>query len=104
MPHRGPSKQTKWLSTTTEPAPFPDVSQGQPIDSAEQSLFIVRNESSTPPYCVEFQVNVQPLTMEVDTGAAVSLAPESAVESLLPSSELGTAVRQSSMASEPTTT
>ena len=33
-------------------------------------------------------MNNQSLTMEVDTGAAVALAPESAVAALLPSSEL----------------
>ena len=37
------------------------------------------------PYLVGFQVNGEPLTMEVDTGAAVSLAPESVLANLLPS-------------------
>ena len=37
---------------------------------------------------MQLEVKGQPLTMEVDTGAAVSLAPESAVESLLSSSKL----------------
>ena len=42
----------------------------------------------TPPFLVEVIVNGLPLQMEVDSGAAVSLATESAVASLLSSSEL----------------
>ena len=71
--------------------PFSQESKVQSDDSAETAeeyLFMVQEKSSTPPYHVEFQVNNQSLTMEVDTGAAVSLAPESAVAALLPSSEL----------------
>ena len=43
---------------------------------------------SSPPYRVELQVNNHQIIMEVDTGAAVSLAPESAVASLLSISPL----------------
>ena len=53
-----------------------------------QQKNLVWDKSSTPPYHVEFQVNNQPLIMEVDTGAALSPAPESAVAALLPSAEL----------------
>jgi hypothetical protein len=88
-PTRGPTRKTKWLSTTIttttttttiEPAPLPEKpTLTQPDDSAEsaieESLFVVRDTSSSPPYCMELKVNDQPLTMEVDTGAAVSLDP-----------------------------
>ena len=43
---------------------------------------------STLPYRVQLEVGGQPLNMEVDTGAAVSLAPESAVASLLSTHQL----------------
>ena len=94
-PTRGPTRKTKWLSTTTEPTPLPEEPTTEPDDSAEsadetveESLFVVRDTSSSPPYRVELQVNDQPLTMEVDTGAACSLVPESAVATLLTSAEL----------------
>ena len=51
------------------------------------SLGVVRDKSS-PPYMVKLEVYGHPLEMEVDTGAAVSLAPESAVAALLPAAQL----------------
>ena len=60
-------------------------------ESASESLFIVRDQSLSPPYRVELRINDQPLCMEVDTEAAVSLAPESAVSSLLSPSALQSA-------------
>ena len=75
---QGQARKTKWVSSAE-----PD----QTSDSQEESLFVVQNKSS-PPYKAELQVNGEPLTMEVDTGAAVSLAPESAVASLLSSTTL----------------
>lgn len=56
-------------------------------DNQEEYLCVINNKSTTP-YKVQLEVKGKPLTMEVDTGAAVSLAPESAVESLLSASEL----------------
>ena len=92
-PSRPPPRTTQWLEATTEPAPHPqsdapvvdDVTDpcDPETEPAYESLFVVRNRSSSPPYRVELRVNDQPLRMEVDTGAAVSLAPESAVSSLL---------------------
>ena len=43
---------------------------------------------SSPPYKVELKVKGQPLTMEVDTGSAVSLVPEAVVAPLLFSSHM----------------
>ena len=70
-----PAKKTKWVSST------PDE------DSSEEPLYVIKSKSS-PPYRVELEVNNHQITMEVDTGAAVSLAPESAVASLLSTSPL----------------
>ena len=92
-------KKTKWLDATTEPAPHHPQSDAAVEDNvtdqrepatehASESLFVVRDRSSSPPYRVELRVNDRPLCMEVDTGAAVSLAPESAVSSLLSPSAL----------------
>ena len=50
-------------------------------------MFVVRDRV-TPPYLVEVKVNGLPLQMEVDSGAAVSLATETAVAPLLSTSEL----------------
>ena len=66
-----PAKKTKWVSST------PDVG-GQ----FRRTVYVIKSKSS-PPYGVELQVNNHKITMEVDTRAAVSLAPESAVASLL---------------------
>ena len=57
-------------------------------DAVEEGLFVVRNPGSAPPYRVQFQINGRPLKMEVDTGAAVSVAPESALDAMLSSTEL----------------
>ena len=75
---RGSAKKTKWVSSTEA---------DQTSDSPEESLFVIHNKSS-PPYKAELQVNGKSLSMEVDTGAAVSLAPESAIASLLSSTTL----------------
>ena len=89
-PGKPPSRKTKWLSTTTtEPAPSPEEPTTPPDESREESLFVVRDTlCSPPPYLVELRVNGQPLTMEIDTGAGSSVAPESAVAALLPSNKL----------------
>lgn len=67
--------------------------QGGPVHArwvtteSEERLY-VRNPSASGPYQVELSVNGHPLTMEVDTGAGVSIAPESALSAMLPSMEL----------------
>ena len=68
---QGRVKHAKWLDTTDSP------------NQREEPLFVIKEKSSYP-YCEKFLVNGQPLTMEVDTGAAVSLAPESACHSYSP--------------------
>ena len=97
-PSRPTPKNAKGLDITTRPAPCPlldapvedDVAEPchPAIEPASESLFVIRDRSSSPPYRVELRVNDRPLRMEVDTGAAVSLAPESAVTSLLSSAAL----------------
>ena len=91
-PARGRPKKTKWRSSTTEHAYFPEEnvtlpSEG-PAESTEERLLVVGDKSSAPPYRVEFEVNGRPLKMEVETGAALSVAPESAIGALLPLTEL----------------
>ena len=103
------SKRTKWLQSTTEPASLPEVdeyvtsrsettTETAPLPDDETTsrleytedarLLAVRERSSAPPYRVEFSVNGRPLSMEVDTGAAVSVAPESAITALLQTTNL----------------
>ena len=94
---RGRTKNTKWVAASE---------QDHPPDSQEESLFMVTGRPScthtgaqwwicplcTPghshPYKVKLNVSGQPLTMEVDTGAGVSIASESVLASLLPSVKL----------------
>ena len=58
-------------------------------DKGDEPIYVIKGWSkSSRPYQVELQVNGQPLTMEVDTGATVSLAPESMLTSLLPTLRL----------------
>ena len=68
-----PAKNTRWVDSTQPCLSTP---------CGEEPLFVVRDRSS-PPYRVQLEVLGKSLTMEVDTGAAVSLAPESVVSSLL---------------------
>ena len=79
-PQKSTPRSTKWVDTTTDSEPKVGPSQSEP-------LFVVRDRV-TPPYLVEVKVNGLPLQMEVDSGAAVSLATETAVASLLSTTEL----------------
>ena len=72
-------KQAKWLAAS-EPSPSAD-------SCVDQALFLVKDASSRP-YKVEVHINGKPLIMEVDTGAGVSIASESVIASLAPSTEL----------------
>ena len=80
---------TSRSETTTETAPLPDDETTSRLEYTEDArLLAVRERSSAPPYRVEFSVNGHPLSMEVDTGAAVSVAPESAITALLQTTNL----------------
>ena len=79
-PGKGRPKHAQWLASIEQ-----DCSRDSP---AEETLFAVRDKSSCPSYEVELRVNGHPLIMEVDTGADVSIAPESVLASLLPSVKL----------------
>ena len=75
---RGRTENTKWVVASE---------QDHPPDSQEESLFVVTGRPSCP-YKVKLHVSGQPLTMEVDTGAGVSIASESVLASLPPSVKL----------------
>ena len=71
---RNHTEQTKWLASAD--------------NQEEESLFVVMGRSSSGPYQVELQVNGKPLTMEVDTGAGVSIAAESVLAPMFPAMQL----------------
>jgi len=78
-PPKKPPHSTNYMTVQSE-----DNEPSEPI-------FVVGSSSrSSHPYVVTLQVNGCPLAMEVDTGAAVSLAPESALSSILSSAPLRT--------------
>ena len=55
----------------------------------EEPIYVVKDQGkSSRPFQVQLKVNGQTLQMEVDTGAAVSLAPESSLASILPAAML----------------
>lgn len=76
-PEKERTHHAKWVIPTDPPDSSDNV----------EPLLVVRNSSSRP-YKVELWVNGQPVTMEVDTGAGVSIAPESLMETLQPPVEL----------------
>jgi len=67
---RGHTKNTKWVAA---------LEQDYPPDNQEEPLLVVRNWSF--PCKIELHVNGQPLTMEVETGAGVSIPSESVLNS-----------------------
>ena len=77
---KAPTRKTKGL-TMSESTDSDSASDCPPENSTgkePQPLFVV-SDRFFPPYKVKLEVNGHPLEMEVDTGAAVSLAPESIV-------------------------
>ncbi len=83
------TRRAKWLTTadSADSDSASDCPPDQATDEEPQPLFVVSDKAS-PPYKVKLEVNGHPLEMEVDTGAAVSLAPESAVATLLSTTQL----------------
>ena len=72
------SPKTQWVSAN-------DTDSAS--DSEELQLFIVGAKSSTP-IAVELTINGERLTMEVDTGAAVSLISEQTLKAIAPNATL----------------
>ncbi len=68
-------KHTKWIASDN-----PEVGEDEPA-------YIVKSHTSRP-YKVTLSVNGRPLTLEVDTGAGVSIISEPTLASLLPSAVL----------------
>ena len=87
--HIAPACRSKKNFKSPQKAQWVDSSEPSTPTTAslEEPLYVI-NHHSSPPYRVQLQVQGTPLTMEVDTGAAVSLAPESAVAPFLTSSKL----------------
>ena len=84
---KAPTRKTRWV-TTADSADSDTASSDCPPDNSTdqepQPLFVV-SAGFSPPYKVKLEVNGRPLEMEVDT---VSLAPESAVATLLSTTPL----------------
>ncbi len=68
-------KHTKWIASDN-----PEVGEDKPV-------YIVKSHTSRP-YKVTLSVNGRPLTLEVDTGAGISIVSEPTLASLLPSAVL----------------
>ena len=75
----GSKQSAKWLT-----------SDSASDTCAEEPLFAMSDHSSCPAYNVELQLNDHPVVMEIDTGAGVSIAPESQIADLLPTLNLQT--------------
>ena len=89
--HIAPACRSKKNFKSPQKAQWVDSSEPSTPTTAslEEPLYVI-NHHTSPPYRVQLQVQGTPLTMAplVDTGAAVSLAPESAVAPFLTSSKL----------------
>ena len=81
----------------------PSISEQPPSEDGALSLFTVHSEARKP-IKVTLQVNGHPLTMELDTGAAVSIAPSTIYNKLFPKLPLKpSTVRLSSYTGDPIT-
>ena len=82
------SKTTKWVEVTDSSTPPPEDPPPIDTDTDDLPLFTIGEATRSSPIQVEVTINGQPLTMEVDTGAAVSLISEATVRSLFPRAKL----------------
>ena len=69
---------------STEPQGPPELSE----DAEEVDLVCQVTTEPSHPYQVVLQVNEKPVTMEIDTGAAVTIIPQSVQTSLFPNAQL----------------
>ena len=79
---RQSTQRTKWVTADVDCEDRETAS-----DSNDLKLFMI-GEKSSPPIEVEVQIDGQPLHMEVDTGAAVSIVSEETVKRLFPTASL----------------
>ena len=77
-PHR--PRQTRWIGVTDADS----ISAEESDKSDDMALFTLQSES-TPPILVHLQLNGQQVSMELDTGAAMSLISETTKQKLFPS-------------------
>ena len=82
---KAPTRRAKWLTTgdSADSDSASDRPPDQDTDEEPQSL-----SSLTSPLLPTMEVNGRPLGIEVDTGAAVSLTPESAIAALVDTTQL----------------
>ena len=72
-----PDRQTRWVDTAQ-----PQVNDN-PNHKSDMSLFTVSNTATTHPLKVRLSINGKPITMELDTGAAVSVISDEILHSYL---------------------
>ena len=78
---RAPRERAKWVDTNST------ASQASSDETAEEVIWQVGATASRP-YRAVLEVNGHPLTMEIDTGAAVSLISKTTQENLFPAARL----------------
>lgn len=76
------SRKTQWVDTEPQEPPGPEESAGE----ADTICHVTTKPSN--PYRVVLQVNGKPVTMEIDTGAAVTLISQAMQESHFPTAKL----------------
>ena len=70
------------------PKPVRKVGESEELDKLEASLFHIKSKSSVPPIEVQVQIDDCRVTMEVDTGATMSLMSQQTFQRLWPGRSL----------------
>ena len=86
QPQRGQRQQQR-QPTGTKRSTWIDVEQEEDNTDNSVDIFTIGKNSASP-ICVELYVDEKPLTMEVDTGAAVTIVSEQQFQRLLPQGQV----------------